>query len=218
MRSHTICQANLKFSVSSELLQESTANHATLKANDISIENTHGHADLQNDQVRSVSSLKHESPLGSTAHDFNSFPSSPSLSPKLVTIEALGTLQSQYTIPLLNVPTSPHTQCARSNNGATRSNCAHLSHFVQLLEQLKLADSLATTPRPTQRLTQHKFSFYTEPEKEQSSSLRFISANSQDGRSVTAPNLFLVSSKLRFLSKMFLLFYFSVSSLNLRSS
>ena len=150
-----------------------------------------------------MSSLKYESPLGSTARDFDSFSSSLSLSPKLVTIEALGTLQSQYTIPLLNVPTSPHTQCACSNNGAARSNCAHLSHFVQLLEQLKLADSLATTPRPTQRPTQHKFSFYTELEKEQSSSLRFISANSQDGCSVTAPNLFLVSSKPKFYPKCF---------------
>ena len=131
-------------------------------------------------------------------------------------MEALGT-PTQVLITFGTVPASPHTQCARPNNGAARSNCAHLSHLVQLLEQLKLADSLATTPRPTQRPTQHKFSFYTEPEKEQSSSLRFISANSQDGCSVTAPNLFLVSSKPKFLSKMFLLFYFSVSSLNLHS-
>ena len=132
-------------------------------------------------------------------------------------MEALGT-PTQVLITFGTVPASPHTQCARPNNGAARSNCAHLSHLVQLLEQLKLADSPATTPRPTQRPTQHKFSFYTEPEKEQSSSLRCISVNSQDGRSVTAPNLFQISSKPKFLSKMFLLFYFSVSSLNLRSS
>ncbi len=30
-----------------------------------------------------------------------------------------------------------------SNNSAVRSNGTHLSHFVQLLEQLNLADSLA---------------------------------------------------------------------------
>ncbi|SJL18966.1 uncharacterized protein ARMOST_22569 [Armillaria ostoyae] len=136
------------------------ANHATLKANDISIENTHGHADPQNDQVRSVSSLRYESPLGSTARDFDSFPSSLSLSPKLVAIEALSTLQSQYTIPLLNVPTSPHTQCARSNNGAARSNCAHLSHFVQLLEQLKLADSLVLLLKTYSEVGTTQFSSY----------------------------------------------------------
>ena len=79
-------------------------------------------------------------------------------------MEALGT-PTQVLIAFRTVPASPHTQCACPNNGAARSNCAHLSHFVQLLEQLKLADSLATTSRPTQRLTQHRFSFYTAPEK-----------------------------------------------------
>ncbi len=37
------------------------------------------------------------------------------------------------------------------------------------------------------------------------------------GTASLPPNLFLISSKPKFLSKMFLLFYFSVSSLNLRS-
>ncbi|SJL13964.1 uncharacterized protein ARMOST_17416 [Armillaria ostoyae] len=112
----------------------------------------------------SVSSLKYESPLGSTAHNFDSFPSSLSLSPKLVTIEALSTLQSQYTIPLLNVPMSPHTQCAHSNNGAVRSNCAYLSHFMQLLEQLKLADSLVLLLKAYSEAGTTQFSLTTDPE------------------------------------------------------
>ncbi len=50
-----------------------------------------------------------------------------------------------------------------------RSNCAHLSHFVQLLEQLKLADSLAKQLKTyTEAITTQILS-YTEPEKEQSS-------------------------------------------------
>ncbi len=48
-------QAILKFSISSKLLQESTVNHTTLKAKYISQAKTHGYADLQNDQVQSVS-------------------------------------------------------------------------------------------------------------------------------------------------------------------
>ncbi len=50
-------QAILKFSISSELLQESMVNHATLEAKYISIAGTHGYADLQIDQVWSVSLL-----------------------------------------------------------------------------------------------------------------------------------------------------------------
>ncbi len=53
---------------------------------------------------------------------------------------------------------------------------------------------------------------------EQSFSLRFISANSQDGTASLLPNLFLISSKPKFFSKRFLWFYFSVSSLNCCSS
>ncbi len=41
----------------SELLQESTVNHATLKAKYTSMARTHGYTDLQIDQVRSVSLL-----------------------------------------------------------------------------------------------------------------------------------------------------------------
>ncbi len=50
-------QAVLKFSISLELLQESTVNHATLEAKYVSIAGTHGYADPQIDQVQSVSSL-----------------------------------------------------------------------------------------------------------------------------------------------------------------
>ncbi len=50
-------QAILKFLISSELLQKGMVNHATLKAKYISIARTHRYADLQIDQVWSVSSL-----------------------------------------------------------------------------------------------------------------------------------------------------------------
>ncbi len=65
---HVICnnifsQAVLKFSIPSELLQESTVNHATLKAKYISIAGTHGYADLQIDQVRSSELAKYDLPL-----------------------------------------------------------------------------------------------------------------------------------------------------------
>ncbi len=50
-------QAVLKFLISSELLQESTVNHATLEAKYISIAGTHAYADPQIDQIRSVSLL-----------------------------------------------------------------------------------------------------------------------------------------------------------------
>ncbi len=89
---------------------------------------------------------------------------------------------------------------------------------MQLLEQLNLADSLANYSRPTQRLTQHNFSSYTEPEKEQSFLSDLIQQTLKMGAASLLPNLFLISSKPKFLSKMFLLFYFSVSSLNLCSS
>ncbi len=89
---------------------------------------------------------------------------------------------------------------------------------MQLLEQLNLADSLANYSRPTQRPTQHDFSFYTELEKEQSSLSDLIQQTLKRGTVSLPPNLFLISSKPKFLSKMFLLFYFSVSSLNLHSS
>ncbi len=116
------------------------------------------------------------------------------------------------------IPTSPHTQCAHPNNSAMRSNCTHLSHFMQLLEQLNLADSLANYSRPTQRPTQHDFSFYTELEKEQSSLSDLIQQTLKRGTVSLLLNLFLFSSKPKFLSKMFLSFYFSVSSLYLHSS
>ncbi len=89
---------------------------------------------------------------------------------------------------------------------------------MQLLEQLKLADSLANYPGPMQRPTQHTFSFSHWSRKGTELSLRYIPANSQDGAASLPPNLFLISSKPKFLSKMFLMFYFSVSSRNLRSS
>ncbi len=50
-------QAILKFLVSLELLQESMVNHATLKAEYISIAEILRYTDPQIDQVRSVSSL-----------------------------------------------------------------------------------------------------------------------------------------------------------------
>ncbi len=56
---------------------------------------------------------------------------------------------------------------------------------MQLLEQLNLADSLANYSRPTQRPTQHNFSSYTEPEKEQSF-LSDVIQQTQDGHSITA--------------------------------
>ncbi len=93
-----------------------------------------------------------------------------------------------------------------------------MSHFVQLLEQLNLADSLANHSRPTQRLTQLNFSSYTEPEKEQSFLSDVIQQTLKMGAASLPPNLSLISSKPKFLSKMFLSFYFSVSSLNLCSS
>ncbi len=89
---------------------------------------------------------------------------------------------------------------------------------MQLLEWLNLADFLANYSRPTQRLTQHNFYSYTEPEKEQSFFSDVIQQTLKMGAVSLLPNLFLISSKPKFLSKMFLLFYFSVSSLNLCSS
>ncbi len=55
---------------------------------------------------------------------------------------------------------------------------------MQLLEQLNLADSLVLKTYTEADTTQ--ILFHTEPEKEQSFSLGFTSANSQDGHSVTA--------------------------------
>ncbi len=87
-----------------------------------------------------------------------------------------------------------------------------------MLEQLNLADSLATT-QDLHRGRHNTSSLITlNQKKEQSFSLRFISANSQDGTVSLLPNLFLISSKPKFFSKRFLWFYFSVSSLNWRSS
>ncbi len=88
---------------------------------------------------------------------------------------------------------------------------------MQLLEQLKLADSLANYSRLIQRPTQHNFSFHTDPEKEQSFLSDVFQQTLKMGTVSLPPNLFLISSKPKFLSKMFLLFYFSVSSLNLHS-
>ncbi len=89
---------------------------------------------------------------------------------------------------------------------------------MQLLEQLNLADSLANYSKPTQRPTQHNFSSYTESEKEQSFLLDVIQQTLKMGAASLPLNLFLISSKLKFLSKTFLSFYFSVSLLNLCSS
>ncbi len=74
---------------------------------------------------------------------------------------------------------------------------------MQLLEQLNLADSLANYSRPTQRPTQHNFSSYTEPEKEQSFLSDVIQQTLKMGAVSLLPNLFLISSKPKFLSKMF---------------
>ncbi len=78
---------------------------------------------------------------------------------------------------------------------------------MQLLEQLNLADSLANYSRPTQRPTQHNFSSYTEPKKEQSF-LSDVTSKLKMGTASLLPNLFLISSKPKFLSKMFLLIPF----------
>ncbi len=67
-----------------------------------------------------------------------------------------------------------------------RSNCAHLSHFVQLLEQLNLADSLAKQLKTYTEANTTQFLSYTEPEKGTELSLRCNLANSQDGHSITA--------------------------------
>ena len=126
--------------------------------------------------------------------------------------------QSSHKILSKTTPASPHTQCTCPNNSATRSDCAHLSHSMQLLEQLNLADSLANYSRPAPRLTQHSSPFYTEPEKEQSFLSDLIQQTLKMGAASLPPNLFLISSKPKFFSKRFLWFYFSVSSLNLHSS
>ncbi len=116
------------------------------------------------------------------------------------------------------IPAGPHTQCTHSNHGAARSNCAHLSHFMQLLEQLNLANSLAKLLKAYTEADTTQFFSYTEPEKEQNSLSDIIWQTLKMGTVSLPPNLFLISSKPKCLSKMFLSFYFSVSSLNLHSS
>ncbi len=126
--------------------------------------------------------------------------------------------QSSHKILSKTIPASPHTQCARPNNSAARSNCAHLSHFMQLLEQLNLADSLATT-QDLHRGQYHTSSLFTLNQKRNRAFLSdLIQQTLKMGAASLLPNLSLISSKPKFLSKMFLSFYFSVSSLNLHSS
>ncbi len=99
-----------------------------------------------------------------------------------------------------------------------RSNCAHLSQFVQLLEQLNLADSLATT-QDLHRGRHNTSSLFTLNQKWNRAFLSDLSQQTLKMGTVSLPpNLFLISSKPEFVSKMFLLFYFSVSLLHLHSS
>ncbi len=88
---------------------------------------------------------------------------------------------------------------------------------MQLLEQLNLADSLATT-QDLHRGQHNTSSLLTLNQKRNRAFLSDLSQQTlKMGAASLPPNLFLISSKPKFLSKMFLLFYFSVSSLNLRS-
>ncbi len=89
---------------------------------------------------------------------------------------------------------------------------------MQLLEQLNLADSLAKLLKTYTEADTTQFRSHTEPEKEQSSLSDVLQQTLKMGAVSLLPDLFLISSKPKFLSKMFLSFYFSVSLLNLCSS